>query len=294
MPLTNDDILEFVGQLFPEEVGSISNYYLGFDRKPIYHDHVDLICEISKVEDLSKQQKKLLGICHTTLSAFYIYIDKVIDHEKEYLSSLTNHVLTFVFTGSLNSLSYTQGKYGFEYLYQICCGYISKNLKAIESFELLRKNFESRIIDYDSIVIDRSNTVLMLFELISLLSEKKVEQDMKGILSKYLVVSQRGDDFSDWRNDFNKRQWTPFLKKIRESVSEVELTEASFERTIYLEGYYEWECSKILTSLKELDSDLIKKEVSDSSILRKVIRKEIDEFSSRLENFIQFKIDSIS
>jgi hypothetical protein len=135
----------------------------------------------------------------------------------------------------------------------------------------------------------RSNPFLFIFQLLFQMSDKCLSSRDEGIIKKILYWLQWGDDIGDWREDYAKRKWTPFLRICMNDVG-FDSTEEEVEDHIYFNGIIEKYLSKVLFELEKLSNELTKQE--EFGQLVKFVKMQVAKAEHLLEQIIIAKLSN--
>jgi hypothetical protein len=256
LPTALDEALAWqqgkIALLFPEDaqvLGALCRLNDTFEY-PLGYWHLDLLAELAgATPDPSLES---LAAAYTLLVAYYFLLDSFADGHCRDQSDIVylTHLLSgawYYFGQSFLIHSHTNWSYA-QSLINDC---ISRNAKAMIAEVWLRNSHSSNPSLDRECDINRSNPLLLLYQLICLLQDHTPAAEVLGSLSDYIVVQQRLDDLGDWRIDCRRGHRTPLLRRLQESSSNA-ITEEDIETILYIKGGYERELSSIRCELTHL------------------------------------------
>jgi hypothetical protein len=249
-----------VGQLFEGEEQELRRFYQSSRGIPLGYEHVAMLAEYCGVEDGSPGLRELT-MGYVLISAYYFLLDAVAD------GHLANPVdcvyLTHLLAGGLEKISDSvvlADSSATSRARKVIHSHISENAAAIRLEKQLQENpFEIAPEEERRNIIGRSNSALLLFELMTLLYNQKSRPQDRLILEDIIYYLQLGDDLSDWREDFSSLRWTSFLRRCLSVLGRIP-TEPELEVHVYLSGCYEEWASLIIRGLNSASTTLAARE----------------------------------
>jgi hypothetical protein len=103
---------------------------------------------------------------------------------------------------------------------------------------------EQSVIDRECI-IGRSNSFLLLYEILCALTGTAIDPDIVTLLEDFIVTIQEADDLADWREDFQEGRLTPFLRRVFFDIG-AGRSESELEEHLYLTGIYEKKIAELV------------------------------------------------
>ena len=113
-----------------------------------------------------------------------------------------------------------------------------------------------------------------------------------GVLQRFVMFMQRGDDLGDWREDFLNENLTFFLRNCLKNMDSFSPSPEELEEFIYLSGIYEEEGRRLILGFEGVIRDL---EVRPNSVsLIAFVRKQLDRVLDVVRNFERIKSGGLS
>jgi len=296
MPRVPDEewLTAAVAHDFPDSPGVVLHHTLTTEPARVARGHVTIACEFTRFS-ADEYTITQLSVIHTYLCAHHLLLDAIADaHSESPLGVLDLSPLLAAVARRVTELAAEKGSL------RLC----NAALSALEQCTLscrraLRE--ESRFRDDAGgmhhaqdrqHIVDRSSCATFLLDLISLLSGTRVPDILRNAVSDYLYWCQVLDDLGDWREDFARKNMTPFLCKCLTHCGGASDL-ATLESAIYFEGLYEQE---LVTALQGLRTDLsaAARLTKHACMTRKVLTREYSALFQRLTDFIQIKLTAQS
>jgi hypothetical protein len=219
---------------------------------PLGASHPPVALELANVE-LEPATARALSVAYMLFTAYYFLLDSGTDGHPEdpvHLADLTL-LLSGAWVALMRAVSHLdEGRV--ERVFELCLSRMAENAAAIrtEAGQIASWRDRDEIAGRRSSV-GRSNSALLLYELVCVLGRRESDPVVIELLEEYLAVIQESDDLDDWRADLCAGRWTPFLKRCAEHVA----GEPSLEkitRRIYLEGEYERQAANVIRRLGQV------------------------------------------
>lgn len=221
-------------------------------NQPLGIDH-PLIIQNLVGGSLSKSDFENVKVGYVLITAYYFLLDAVVDeHLKNKLHPLYLTHLLALSCQKFGEILYSKKIKNPENFNRAFYRLISENALAIrlENEFSLNPLYYSEKEEYESIT-GRSNSSIMLLELISFLTGKNEISNIKKILQEFAFYVQLGDDLADWREDYNTKKYTSFLREIFSKHGRI-LNEEHLEEEIYLTGIFEARALKVINGLENV------------------------------------------
>lgn len=237
----------------------------GSDKRPLYLTHLPIALSFLEVDFIGLSDIENINAGYVYQIASYYAIDAIVDKHKmqycetEYLELAPD--ISCLSLASRNRYSKVIQKYvpekkgKFDELFLQCQLVNSQSINQ-EIYFRNKPTITFNKKDEFLSMWGRSNPFLFLFEYFDLIStsESLLDKD-RSIIKELLYYLQWGDDIGDWREDFNREKWTPFLRKSIRNFNLIP-SEKQLEEEIYLSGIYEEEFVNINKNFKKLINEL--------------------------------------
>jgi len=152
---------------------------------------------------------------------------------------------------------------------------LSKNAYAnvLEQKFELNKASQSRQEEFESIV-GRSNSFIYLYTHLCILNKTKPDLQVLKQLENLVYYLQLADDLGDWRTDYMRGHWTPFIHNIHQSQSlKGNASIAEIENIIFTKGIYEEELLKVIKGLSQIVLNLSNRSNEGKKIILNINKK---------------------
>jgi hypothetical protein len=223
---------------------------------PLGASHPIVILELAGVE-IGSQVMPTINIAYMLLTAYYFLLDSGTDGHPECPVDLAD--LTLLLSGAWAALIDVMGTlddHRSDRMVECCLARMAENAAAIRLEADQIESWQARDeIDSRRSSIGRSNSALLLYELMCVTGGRERDPQVVAILEEYLAVIQESDDLDDWREDMCAGRWTPFLKRCAESGGD-EPTLGAITRQVYLGGEYERQAARVIQGLNGVETDL--------------------------------------
>jgi hypothetical protein len=216
--------------------------------------HVYWICELVGV-DPEPEIFQALATAHVSLNAFYFLLDAVVDRqlsdpiEAIYLPPL------FELSVALYSVALKRANTAWGQTMMLPRQRLVQNLMGIriEKDRYGASDNGNGSLDRRS-AIGRSNTVLVLYEAVRLVSNAEASLHATKLIEDLIANLQAADDIADWREDEANGRRTPFLRGAYKLASA--RTDLTLEEVILLSGYWEAMVAEVITALEDIAHQL--------------------------------------
>jgi len=259
MPPSADFVAQFVSHIFPNDTEIIVrlcylNNAIGY---PVGYSHPKSVIELLG-GGISPQVEQDITAGYILLSAYYFFLDSFID--KQDSSPVHHSYLTHLITGShyffvksTRSLPIDQGEVA-----ALLMASVSDNSRAMRQEQTLHDTplAHMPLVERESI-IGRSNPLILLYQLCCLVSRTTVDVNVRDLLDELILSIQAADDLGDWRPDYERKQWSPFLRRTFQQQQRV-LSVSEIEDLLYVRNGYEDEMLTLIRRFHGLARDLLR------------------------------------
>jgi hypothetical protein len=260
---------------------------LGFDHPFIIEDLVG--------KNLSEKDFENIRLAYVMVTAYYFLLDAVADdHLENKLHSLyLTHLLTLA-CQKFDEVIFSNPHIDSSKFNKIFHQLISENAKAIR----LENEFASNPFSYSeqneyASIVGRSNSSIILLQIIATLTESDSTNDLEEILKDFAFFVQLGDDLADWRDDFKTKKYTSFLREIFSKHNRV-LTEEELEEEIYLTTIFEARAVKVIKGLERITKQIEKRSSDKGKHLKLLIQLQIEKIKILMTHVIEIKLKAKS
>lgn len=203
--------------------------------------------------DLEPRVMRAVSVAYMLLTAYYFLLDSGTDGHPEDPVDLAD--LTLLLSGAWTALSEVadaldQGRA--TQMITRCLLRMSENAAAIRlEADQVRRWRECDEGESRRSIVGRSNSALLLYELVCIAGGRECNSEVTAILEDYLVAIQESDDLDDWRKDMAAGRWTPFLKRCAGPADAAPALE-DIARHVYIAGGYERQAARVIDGLKRV------------------------------------------
>jgi hypothetical protein len=219
---------------------------------PLGAAHPLVACELAAV-DLEPRVMRAISIAYMLLTAYYFLLDSGTDGHPEDPVDLAD--LTLLLSGAWTALSEVadaldQGRA--PRMIARCLLRMSENAAAIRlEADQVRTWRERDEGESRRSIVGRSNSALLLYELVCIAGGRECDSEVAAILEDYLIAIQESDDLDDWRRDMAAGRWTPFLKRCAGPTDAAPALE-DIARHVYIAGGYERQAARVIYGLERV------------------------------------------
>ncbi len=289
MALTVKQFTTYVSSVGVEDADAVVAFCMDHEGRPLFGNHVDALLEFFPDGCLSSNWNNRLQLYHTFRNADYIFTDQLIDGKRSLVDDAVLLQLRQLYTYALIHLIEDIPRDRITRVNRIVFDRYAENVVSIREVNRMRSDSAEifQVDKYSELVVDRSNTIIELVELIEAISATNAPTNLCSELTEYLVASQRVDDLSDWKEDLSRGHVTPFLWSIGGDISQ---SIEEKEREVYLSGVYELELSAILAELEKINNSFSEMCRVNHGILVSHVRHEIKLIGRRLQELVDIKL----
>lgn len=288
--INNNFIYTALVEAYPEDAKALFQLCKHGLEQPLGIDHPLIVQDLIGV-NLGQSELEKIQLAYVMITAYYFLLDAVVDkHLKKNLDSLyLTHFLALsceLFNDHIYSnqhINIADFKRSFHQL-------ISENAKAIRT----ENEFSSNLLsyseqkEYDSIV-GRSNSSIILLEIIAVISNSRNIDDVKEILKDFAFFVQLGDDLADWRDDLRAGNYTSFLRELFSKYNRI-LTEDELDEEIYLSNVFEARAVKIVKGLSQIIIRIEKRDNNKGKYLKLLIHNQIEKIKTLMVQVVEIKL----
>ena len=288
-PKDFEDFSASVEALFPGDENKLRRFYRSSRGIPLGYEHTGMLAELCDVK-LDSAGFKELTLGYVLLSSYYFLLDAVVDG---HLEDVTDSVyLTQLLAGALGKIDEAASLANPTIrpkLRPLIFAHISQNAEAICTEKRLHAEpFELAIEDERRSIIGRSNSALLLYELIAEIYSCEPTRESRIILEDIVYYLQLGDDLSDWREDFRASRRTLFLRRCVGGIGALP-TERALEEFVYLSGFYEEWAGDIVGGLSSISTLLHGRRPQPTGLISLVDSQRMD-LENALRDWIAAKL----
>jgi len=286
----NEFILDALRTTYPKDAEVLFKLCTHGLQQPLGVDHPQIIQDLIGTK-LNQSEFKKIQVGYVMITAYYFLLDAVADgHLEDNLNSLyLTHFLTLA-CQKFDEVIFTNPKIDFKNFNSTFQQLVSENAEAIR----LENKFSSNPFTFSeeeeySSIVGRSNSSIILLELIASLSDRTNKYDVKEVLRDFAFFVQLGDDLADWRDDYKAHKYSSFLRELFSKHSRI-LTENELEEEIYLSNIFE---SRALKVIKGLENTIKKIEAigeGNGNYLKLLIQNQIEKIKVLMTQVIEIKL----
>lgn len=276
--------------LFPNDAETLLKFCLRLVPPGLGFDHVDILAELVP-NPIEPSLKDDLRIGHALLTAYYTLLDSLVDgHLDEQQQGV---YLTHLLGGALLLFSRVCDQVDGDRARRIeetIRAHISENARSVLLEIQLRAQplIASHEEEYASIV-GRSNSALLLYRTLRILSGGHNVPDITALLSDLLFYIQLGDDLVDWKEDYLAGRWTSFLRSVFILKGRV-LGWSELEEQVYLGGLPEKQLADIINGLSGISTRLRSMCGFSSNLLQELIKDHRESYLNSLYEVLAIKV----
>lgn len=287
---SNRFILEALKEAFPDDAEALLKLcQLGLPE-PLGYSHPGIVADLMGAR-LNSGDLEKIQVGYVMITAYYFLLDAVVDgHLDDPLRALyLTHFLVLA-CQKFDEVIYAYPEKDFSRFKSEFNHLVSENARAIR----LENEFSSNSLshseenEYNSIV-GRSNSSIMLLELIGALANQPYTEKYKDVLQDFAYYVQLGDDLADWREDFQARKYSTFIRELFAKHHRI-LTEEELEEEIYLSGVFEARSVKVVKGLENTISKIEAIDKNNGNILKAHIKRQIEAVKELMTQVIEIKI----
>jgi hypothetical protein len=235
----------------PEDADRVYAHCTRGRGEPLGASHFSVAEELADVE-LDSSIARPLDVAYMLLTAYYFLLDSATDGHPDDPVLLSD--LTLLLSGvwvALRQAGDNLKKEQVDEMVRLCLSRMGENAAAIRGEAEQIGSWQGR----DERAsrrssVGRSNSALLLYELVCVAGGRRRDPEVLQILEEYLALIQESDDLDDWRDDLDAGRWTPFLKRCAEAAGGEDGQEA-IVRVVYLEGGYERQAAIVIRRLRD-------------------------------------------
>ena len=289
-PENNHIILNALRETFPDDAQALFQLcQLGLSE-PLGLSHPHIVEDLIGGE-LDSDDHEHIQIGYVMITAYYFLLDAVVDgHLDDPLRALyLSHFLSLA-CRKFDKVIYSHPEKDFNRFNTEFYNLVSQNARAIR----LENEFSANSLSYSeekeyASIVGRSNSSIMLLELIGALTSQSNTDQYKEILEDFAYYVQLGDDLADWREDYKANKYSTFLRELFAKHERI-LSEQELDEEIYLSGIFE---ARALTVINGLESTISKIEAIDKnngSFLKEHIKRQIEAVKQLMTQVIEIKL----
>lgn len=291
---SQNTIFKALHEAFPEDAEILLRLCNHGLEQPLGFDHPFIIADLVG-KKLSEKDFENIRLAYVMVTAYYFLLDAVVDdHLENKLQSLyLSHLLTLA-CQKFDEVIYSNPKIDSSNFNKTLHQLISENAKAIR----LENEFAANPFSYSeqneyASIVGRSNSSIILLQIISTLTETENIEELKEILSDFAFFVQLGDDLADWRDDFKTKKYTSFLREIFSKHNRV-LTEEELDEEIYLTTTFELRVVKVIKGLEGITKQIEKRSNDKGKHLKLLIQLQIEKIKILMTQVIEIKLKAKS
>jgi len=289
-PENNHFIFNALLEAFPDDAHALFRLcQLGLSE-PLGLSHPEVVEDLMGVE-IDGNDREKIQVGYVMITAYYFLLDAVVDgHLDDPLRALyLTHFLSFAcqkFDEVINSYP-DKDVERFNTEFNIL---VSKNARAIR----LENEFSANSLSFSeekeyASIVGRSNSSIMLLELIGVLTSQSNMNQYKEILEDFAYFVQLGDDLADWREDYNANKYSTFLRELFTEHKRI-LSEQELEEEIYLSGIFEARALKVIKGLENTISKIEAIDKNNGSYLKAHIKHQVEAVKKLMTQVIEIKL----
>jgi len=239
-------------ELFPADSAHLSILCKGLGGAPYGGNHPDFFAHACGLS-LAPEHLERIRLGYVMLAAYYFLFDAAADNHLQHPtdSLYLPHLLTGALTEfTLVCLAVDPAK--LVPLHTLVRRYLAANASAIKNEQLIssRPLLEDQPEEFYSIV-GRSNAVLLLYDLLSLITDRAPDDRVTDIVTWLAYYIQMADDLGDWRDDYKNGRYTSFLRRCFARHDAV-IDEPGLEEEVLLGGAFEERSAIVINGLAAL------------------------------------------
>lgn len=285
-------IYQTLNEAFPEDAEALIRLCNHGLEQPLGFDHPFIIQDLVGAK-ISERDFENIQLGYVMVTAYYFLLDAVIDeHLENKLDSLyLTHFMTLA-CQKFDNVIYSNPNINIGSFNKVFHQLISENAKAIR----LENEYSSNPFAYSEqneykSIVGRSNSSIILLQIISMLTEINNTDDLRRILEDFAFFVQLGDDLADWRDDFKAKNYTSFLREIFSKYNTI-LTEEELEEEIYLTTFFEARIVKVINGLNAITVQIEKRSVDKGKYLIFLIEHQIEKIKSLMVQVVEIKLQA--
>lgn len=286
----NQLIFDALNESFPTDAEALFRLCNHGMLHPLGIDHPNVIQDLIGIK-LNQNDFEKIQIGYVMITAYYFLLDAVTDgHLDDILNTLyLTHLLTLA-CQNFDEVIFANRETDFKRFYAIFKKLVSENANAIR----LENQFSSNPFSFSedkeySSIVGRSNSSIILLELIASLSNTSGTERLKDILQDFAFFVQLGDDLADWREDYNAKKYSSFLRELFTKHNRM-LTESELEEEIYLSSIFERRAVKVIKGLENTIDKIEAVSNTNGTFLKMLIRNQIEKIKLLLTQVIEIKL----
>jgi len=282
--LTRKLLRERLAELYPGQEYELFYFCLTSNQVPFGYSHPDMILDLVAPNTPIDDNLRLF---YVFLCSYYFLLDAAVDgHLPTRTSIVTLTPLLHLAINALERITHSHAP--LRPLLQdgaFLSSYISRNSSAVRDEICFQSTplVVDESVEYESIV-NRSNCFFLLYQLATLLTQRPYCLHTVALLKHYTFYVQLADDLGDWRMDYQKQNYTSFLRQCFVDCGRL-LSLDELEEYIYLKGKYETRLLHLISSCKQLINKLRSCTERSDTYFERAIRREQDNLLGLLTQF---------
>lgn len=288
--INNQLILDALRATYPDDAEALFRLCNHGLEQPLGIDHPVIIQDLIGTK-LNQDDFEKIQVGYVMITAYYFLLDAVADgHLDDNLNSLyLTHLLTLA-CQKFDEVIFSNSKVDFKNFNSTFHQLVSENAKAIR----LENQFSSNAFTFSeekeySSIVGRSNSSIILLELIASLTQANNKNSLKEILKDFAFFVQLGDDLADWRDDYKAQKYSSFLRELFSKHGHI-LSEIELEEEIYLSSIFETRALKVIKGLENTIRKIEAESESNGKFLKLLIQNQVEKIKLLMTQVIEIKL----
>lgn len=288
--INNQLILDALRETYPDDAEILFRLCNHGLEQPLGIDHPLIIQDLIGAK-LNQNDFEKIQVGYVMITAYYFLLDAVADgHLDDKLNSLyLTHLLTLA-CQKFDEVIFSNSKVDFKNFNSTFQQLVSENAKAIR----LENQFSSNAFTFSeeeeySSIVGRSNSSIILLELIASLTQTNNKSKLKEVLRDFAFFVQLGDDLADWRDDYKAQKYSSFLRELFSKHGQI-LSESELEEEIYLTSIFEARALKVIKGLENTNRKIETVSESNGKYLKLLIQNQIEKIKLLMTQVIEIKL----
>lgn len=289
-PIKHHLIFNALRETFPDDAEALFRLCQPGISEPLGLSHPQIVEDLLGVRLESNDLEKI-QVGYVMITAYYFLLDAVVDgHLDDPLRALyLTHFLALA-CQKFDGVIFSHPDKDFKRFNRAFNNLVSKNAKAIR----LENQFSSNSLSFSeekeyASIVGRSNSSIMLLELIGALTNQTTTDQYKEVLQDFAYFVQLGDDLADWREDYVAKKYSTFLRELFAKHKRI-LSEEELEEEIYLSGIFEARALKVINGLENTISKIETIDKNNGILLKMHINHQIEAVKQLMTQVIEIKI----
>lgn len=251
---------EVIGSYLPNDIEKIRELCIKGNDSYWGKEHIDILAELAGLDEHDPIIDDL-RIPYVLFSAHYFLLDAAVDQHLSDPADIlfVTHMLFLTQSLIFQAILQRSEKLINNDLYRTIGRRVSENTFAIQKELNRRKSeFEFSEVDYP-IIVGRSNSTLLFYEILTLLEGHFPDQEILTLLSDLVFYLQLGDDIGDWEEDLERGNYTPLLQLCFKNLPQGQAhTKQMIEEQLFLKGVYEQYMSLLIKNFDRIGNSFSK------------------------------------